>query len=346
MAYLSVVVPNRLNDGRTLPNVKVLLQGLKLPIYDTNGTYIGEQFSSNPAWILLDVLRRTGWKPEDIDIASFASSAAYCDETIAASDLYGNPIELPRFQCNLVLQNRRSAADVIRGIRNSARLLLTYAADGRLQVRVENAIAGEQPQKPVWSNAKQALNGGWASYEFGDGSNGFSGILRRNNNESSVRVWARSLADTTNRFSVEFQDGLNEYQQDSFSLADPDDIRRSGQETAAPLSALGIPNFDQAARLLKLALDKSIRGNTYIEFDTSVKAYGIRPGDVVTVTYLKEGFDRQPFRVLKLAPGVKIEPPISPRKSMMIRGTTTATARLRARGGGETPMPVLAYPSH
>src|SRR5947207_5704990 len=37
MAYLSVVVPNRLNDGSSLPRVKVLAQGLKLPTYTAEG---------------------------------------------------------------------------------------------------------------------------------------------------------------------------------------------------------------------------------------------------------------------------------------------------------------------
>jgi hypothetical protein len=103
---------------------------------------------------------------------------------------------------------------------------------------------------------------------------------------------------------VEFQDSLNEYQQDSFSLVDADDVVRSGQEVSATLAAAGLPNYDQAARITKLQLDKSVRGNTYVEFDTSVRAFGVRPGDLITVTYLKEGFNRQPFRVLKIAPGV------------------------------------------
>ena len=34
---------------------------------------------------------------------------------------------------------------------------------------------------------------------------------------------------------------------------------------------MGIPNFDQAARILKLNLDRSVGGNTYVEFETSVK---------------------------------------------------------------------------
>ena len=46
MAYLSVVVPNRMNDGTSLPRVKVLVQGLKLPTYGTDGSLAGEQFSA------------------------------------------------------------------------------------------------------------------------------------------------------------------------------------------------------------------------------------------------------------------------------------------------------------
>jgi hypothetical protein len=302
MAYLSVVVPNSLNNGTSLPTVKVLAQGLKVPTYAADGTYIIDQFSSNPAWILLDVLRRSGWAASEIDIISFAAAAAYCDESIDSTDLNGNPITLPRFQCNLVLQNRRSGGDVVRGVRNTARLYLTYGPGGVLQLQVENTAALERPTKPDWSNSTQPLNGGWPSYEFGDGSNGFSGILRRPSGEPSVTVTARSIADTPNRLSVEFQDALNGYQQDSYELVDPDDVVLAGQEVSMTLQALGLPHYDQAGRILKFNLDKSVQGNTYIQFDTSVKAFGIRPGDLITLTYLKEGLNRQPLRVLKISP--------------------------------------------
>ena len=304
MAYLSLVVPNRINDGSSLPKVSVLAEGLKVPTYSAEGTATGEHFSSNPAWVLLDMLRRVGWSANEIDVASFAAAAAYCDEEIAAVDVYGNAITLPRFQCNLVIQKRRSAGDLMRGVRNGARMLLTYGTNGMLQLRVENTLAAEASAKPAWSNSSEVLKGGWPSYEFGDGSNGFSGILRKANAEPSLRLYSRSMADSPNRFSVEFQDSLNEYQQDSFSLVDPADVARSGQEVSQTLSAVGIANFDQAARILKLNLDKSVSGNTYVEFETSVKAFGIRPGDLITLTYLKEGFTRQPFRVVKIAPGV------------------------------------------
>ncbi len=304
MAYLSVVVPNRLNDGTSLPRVKALVQGLKLPTYSADGTQTGPQFTCNPAWILLDILRRTGWSTAEIDIPSFATAATYCDEAISALDLYGNSIMLPRFQCNLILQSRKSAGDLVRGVRNAARLLLSYGTNGAMTLSVENALAIEQPTKPQWSNSTESLGGGWPSYEFGDGSNGISGILRKPSGEPTLRLFSRSVADSPNRLSVEFQDALNEYQQDSFSMVDPEDVALSGQEVAAPLAAVGIPNYDQASRILKLNLDKSIRGNTYVEFQTSVKAFGVQLGDLITLTYLKEGFDRQLFRILKIAPGV------------------------------------------
>lgn len=304
MAYLSVVAPNRINDGSKLPCVKVLARGLRLPVYGEQGEYLRDEFTANPAWILLDVLQRSGWTLEEIDMASFARAAAFCAEPVEVRDVYGNTRPAPRFECNLAVTKRRSAADLARGIRNAARTMLTYAGDGLLRLQVENTLALEQPVKPEWSNAAEPVNSGWPSYCFGDGTDGTSGILRRESGEPSIRVWSRSMADTPNRFSVEFQDAFNGYQQDSFSLVDAEDAARTGQEIAAALPALGIANYHQAARLLQFHLDKSIRGNTHIDFETSVKALGLRPGDLITVTYLKEGFERQLFRVLRIAPGM------------------------------------------
>ncbi len=304
LAYLSVVVPNRVNDGQSLPKVQVLIEGSKVARYASNGAYLGDEFDSNPAWILLDILRRSGWATEEIDLGSFAEAAAYCAEHIEAKDLYGNPILIPRFQCNLVLRRRRSVAEVVRGIRSASRLFLTLSEDGHVRLRGENTIGQQQPLKPAGSNSEAPLNDGWPCYEFGDGTSGFSGILRKGNGEPTIRFWTRSAADTPNRFSVEFQDEFNEYQQDSLSLVDVDDVLRTGQEISVTLNALGISNFHQAARIIQLQLDKSIRGNMYVQFDTSVRGVGLKPGDIITLTYLKEGLLRQPFRIKSIAPGM------------------------------------------
>lgn len=336
MAFMSVVVPNRVNDGRTLPRIDVLAQGVKLARYDLQGNYLDEAFDNNPAWVLLDVLRRSGWRVDELDISSFSQAAAVCAELIPATDLYGNPLWLPRFQCNLVLRRRRSLAEVVRGIQAGSRLYLVPGDDGRLQLRVEDTLARQQPQKPAGSNSSSPLNGGWPAYEFGDGTFGFSGILRTASGAPSLRVFSRSTAETPNRVVVEFQDALNEYQQDSLSLVDPDDSLRIGQEVSMPLPALGIPNASQAARAAQLALNKAIRGNTYVEFETSVRGVGLKPGDLITLTYLKEGFQRQPFRIKSIAPGLNYR---TVRITAQIHDDAWYEDGVRAGGGGTGRQP-------
>jgi hypothetical protein len=303
MAMMSVVTPNRISNGQTLASIQVLIQGLKLESFDSTGASLGEAFTNNPAWVLLDVLRRSGWLTTDVDLVSFATAAAYCAELIQTTDLNGNPVSTPRFECNLVVQTRRSAAELTKGIRNGSSLMLTYGNGGLLTLRVENTLAIQQPTVPDGSNSTEMLDGGWPAYEFSDGSATFSGLVRKANGDPAIRLWSQSGPATANRLTVEFQDEFNQYQQDSLSLVDVDDALLTSREVTAAYTALGIPNFDQATRMLQLQLNKTIDGYTLIDFETTVRGIGLAPGDLITVTYLKEGLERQPFRVILLAPG-------------------------------------------
>jgi len=127
-------------------------------------------------------------------VASFARAASYCDEEIDTTDLYGNAVTVARFQCNLVLAKRRTAADVVRGIRNGSRLYLTYAAGGLLQLRVENTLALQQPEESNSSNSTGVLDGGWPSYEFGDGSGGTTSAREDISFADRARLPVRPLA--------------------------------------------------------------------------------------------------------------------------------------------------------
>jgi hypothetical protein len=303
MAYMSVVVPNRISNGASLATVKILLQGLELEQFDTTGTSIGVSFTNNPAWVLLDVLRRSGWLTTSLDLISFATAAGYCAEAIETTDLYGNAVLTPRFECNLVIESRRSAAEVVKGIRLASSLTLSPANGGLLALRVENTLALQQANAPDGTNSTSQLNGGWPAYEFSDGSAAFSGILRKPTGEAAIRLYSKSGADVPNRLTAEFQDEYNGYQQDSLSLVDSTDAVLTGRDVTTAFQGIGLPNFDQASRMLQLQLSKSIDGNVFVEFQTTVKGIGISPGDLITVTYLKEGLERQPFRVVQLAPG-------------------------------------------
>ena len=151
---------------------------------------------------------------------------------------------------------------VVRGVRVAAGLMLRYGANGYLELLNETAIAQQQPALPDGSNSTETLAGGWPAYEFSDGTGPFSGIARQDDGSSSVSLLSRSLAETSNRLSVEFQDETNEYQQDSLSLIDSDDTSLIGYEISSTSTALGIPNFNQANRVLLRQLDKLTKGNT------------------------------------------------------------------------------------
>ncbi len=298
MAYLAIVVPNRISDGTSLPNVRVLVQGLRLESFDTSGTSQGEAFSDNPAWVLLDILRRSGYSLDEIDLPSFARAAVTAGEMIPANDPVGGTTYIPRFQCNFALKQRRSAGDVIRSLRNSSRIYLVLSSAGKLAARIENTFALQQPAKPEGSNAGNPFHGGWPAYEFGPSS-----IARLADGSSSVRLSSKQAQDTPNRLSVEFQDSFNQFQQDSLSLSNGDDADLCGQEVAAAYDGAGISSFSQAARCLLLALNRGIAGNQFIEFQTSAKALGLMPGDLITITYPKENLTRAPFRIIRITPG-------------------------------------------
>lgn len=298
MAYLSVVVPNRISDGTSIPSVQVLMQGLTLWQFDTGGNALGSQFSTNPAWVLLDMLMRCGYSYTDIDTASFAQAAAYADELISVDDPVGGNVQLARFQCNFALTASRSVGDLIRSIRNGSRIYVVLGTSGLIAARIENTFALQQPTLPANSNSTEAFNSGWPAYEFDATS-----IARNKDGSASVKLSSKGAQDTPNRLSIEFQDSFNQYQQDSLSLADEDDVDLCGQEIAATWDAMGISTFSQASRMLLLGLNRGIEGNHCIEFETSVKALGLLPGDLITVTYPKENLNRTAFRILKISSG-------------------------------------------
>jgi hypothetical protein len=200
----------------------------------------------------------------ELNLSSFGLSAAFCNAVISTKDFNGNTIQVPRYECNLVLTKRQSVAAVARGIRTASSLMLRYGANGLLELSPETTLAAQQPTLPDGGNSVTTLSGGWPAYEFSDASASFSGILRNPDGSSSVRLLSRTVAETSNRLSVEFQDKTNEYQQDSLSLADSEDSALIGYEVSSQSTALGISNFNQATRVLLRQLDKSTKGNLFI----------------------------------------------------------------------------------
>ena len=242
MAFMSLVVPNWISNGTSLPDVDVLMQGLQLAQFDSSGNYLSNAFTNNPAWVMLDALLRSGWTLAQLDLASFSAVAQRCNALVPTVDVNGNSTTIPRYQCNLLLTGRRSAGDIVRGIRNGSAMYLSFDSNGLIQLNAEDTLANQQPTQRASSNSTEALNGGWPAYEFGDDA--FSGILRSvqrrvlaDGNVAEHSQYARTTIRSN--FKIEF----NEYQQDSLSLVDIDDFLVTGQDVTSTLDGAGAPEF-------------------------------------------------------------------------------------------------------
>jgi hypothetical protein len=307
MAVLAIAIPKHVQTSSTLPRVEVLADGLRVDRFDESGMWVERAHSRNPAWVLLDVLRRSGWTLEEIDLASFAETAAYCDSVVMERDPSGADVARTRFAVSFGLQQRTSVAEVVRGIRLSCALILGLGLDGRLELRREARMAVQHASKEGSSNAEAEWQGGWPAYEFGDGGNGSDGILRAESGEARIRFTSRPASETVNRLGTEFQNEFNHFLHDSVSVLHESDYRESGQELAGTLACLGLPNYEQAIRVVRLALQKNVEGNRFVEFETSVKGFGLRPGDLITLTWARQGLNREPYRVHRLQIGENFE---------------------------------------
>jgi hypothetical protein len=304
MAAVSVVTPLALTRSGATPRIQVLCQGLKLPHYGLDGSFAGESYTTNPAWVLLDILRRSGWDEDEIDVASFARSAVYCGEAVTAKDPYGNDVAVPRAECNLALLRRRPAPELLNGIQQGAGLHLRYNFAGQIECAAESTLAWQQAEKPEGSNAAGPIAGGWPAYEFGDGTEGRGGIVLDEAGVPSIRLWSQAAVDTPNRVSVEFQDSLNLYKHDSLTVIDEESANRTGYEISSALPAIGIGNRDQARRMANRFLRKAVEGDLFCELTTTIKGFFLRPNDLVTITYPPYGLNRELFRVISVAPGL------------------------------------------
>ena len=64
----------------------------------------------------------------------FAAVAQRCNALVPTVDVNGNSTTIPRYQCNLLLTGRRSAGDIVRGIRNGSAMYLSFDSNGLIQL--------------------------------------------------------------------------------------------------------------------------------------------------------------------------------------------------------------------
>lgn len=316
------VVPKKLAESAGRPATRVLVRGPKIRTYSDPNTWTltGDPGNRNPVWILMDLLVRSGWNYADLDIQSFIDAALYCDELVTYTNAEGVESTHPRYSCSIAIQDRRSAAQLIRGVRQAGNLILvTRDTDGKKQVRVKMTLADQQPAAVNGSNyntpvpskghAGGAANG-YVAYHFNESS-----ILADDKGAPQARVYQEPLSDAPNRISFAFRDADNWYAEDSFTRIDTADVARIGQEIGGTFAPEGIDSYDAAKRISAIFLAETLRGNSrldtggtyYVEFSTTVKVAHLRAGDIVMLSLARYNWANQLFRVLKIQPRTDFE---------------------------------------
>ena len=279
-----------------------------------NGTYAGGIVAysantyelSNPAWALADILTWTNFRDADIDATSLlAISAKLADRPVS-----------------LVLRQRQSAQEILRGLRQAFGIIIYCdPADGLLKFTLRETLADQQPAAISGSNYATAVSSktyagttanGYVAYRFDAAS------ILRNDLPTSLKELATASSDAPNRVSFSFADSDSTYAQSSVSVTDSDDTARmNGQEIAGSLQVqpLGISTYADAMRAARVGLAELLRGNEradtrgtrVFELQTSFRALHIKTGQLVMVNDTRMGLTNQLCRVLKVQPAQNYE---------------------------------------
>lgn len=290
-AILIVVYPQIAQPG-SLPSVRILMRGPKIRVYSDATNYTLER-STNPVWVLLDLLTWGSRKYADFDLASFVAIAARCSATINYPLPGGGTGSHERFDCSLAISDKRTLKEVIDGLLRSFHGALAEVG-GKITLRQRSTLAIQQPAPVAGSNFVAAI----ASVNFaGSATNGYSAFdfdeesiqVDRATSEPKFKVFTEP-GDQANRLSLWFSDRDNRYLPTPYSVTDSNDVNRVGERNGS-LEVLGLNSADQAARIGRAFIAERLYGNSrndsggtqVFEFVSDTRANHLRVGDIVRV---------------------------------------------------------------
>ena len=320
LACISIVVPRRLADSGSAPRVRVLLKGPGMRVYSAPDTFT-ESWTDNSAWIILALLIRARWKYDQINLQSFIDSAAICDTAISGKSIFGGTFPVRRYSASLALVQRRSAAEIIRGVRMACKGLLIPGPNG-LELRIQQTLADQQPSPVAGSNynspiasktAAGVTKNGYVAYDFNE-----SNILPAasgSGGDTSLEITQLSIAEQPNVIGFSFPNSQNSYAQDGITQIDTTDLARVGQEITSTLQMEGIVTYDQALRAIATYRAELSMGNArgdssgtfFFGYDTSFRALHLKMGDICRYSDLQNGISNQLIRILEIEPDTNYE---------------------------------------
>ena len=249
------------------PTITCIAKGRK--VWTPNGV----KYTTNPAWIVYDILTGTYYDPEQgryepvglglpkelVDLNSFKEAAAYCDEKVGGK---------PRFTIDYTIDTQKRAIDHLADILSCFR--------GALLARDKIALYID---KPVTAPYKAV---------------GLDDII-----EGSFTWWQRPDDEIYNRVIVEWTDPNQHWEQVISVFEDEEDIAERGI-VERRYSLLGITNVEQAGRMGAYLIDIAKGSRNACQFALSIKDSDIEAGDVIAITHDLPGWENKWFRVVKV----------------------------------------------
>lgn len=253
-------------------NLTTVVKGRKVRIYSSENDY-ETQYSSNPAWCLLDFLisyngcgiglNADGARDDEkikeiIEINSFIEAAQFCDELVEGT---------PRFSFNMIIDSQAQRQEILEEFKKSCRGALTIKGK-RLQFKIDTFT---NPCKSI--SAKDII----------PGTEQFS-TLPKDENYDRIVVKYRSKANDW---------AICEAIAEKASFDNIPPIEHT-------VSIYSVNEHNQASRLAWYYLNKVGKERYFGYFETDYRAFGLEIGDVINFNDNLMKFENKLVKVTKL----------------------------------------------
>ncbi len=289
VSYLALKLRFNPDVFSRVPRINALIQGRKISTFDSSSSETTDQYSTNPAFVMLDYLTNTrfgkGVPIANIDIPSFytASQVAQTDITPTGSAVTnpqdnssGNTINL--LDMNIALDTRNKVLNNIRELVLSCRGLLSYAG-GKYKLTIESTGSS------VLTLDESDIIGG-------------------------INIQSESKTDKYNKVLIDFPDIDLGFKNNTASFPPNDDSGLASADQHATMKTAdggellegrftlqGLTSFHQAQEHAEVILRRS-RNGLRVSLKASGEAMNLIVGDIVSITHSTPSFSAKVFRVI------------------------------------------------
>ena len=261
------------NDKYTgIPNIQAIVQGRKVSTFDGSSNETTGQFSTNPAFCLLDYLRNErfgkGIPLADIDIPSFFSASQVAVTQVTP---FSGGSQINLFDCNAVIDTGQKLIDNTRTILKGMRGFLPYT-QGKYKLVIETT-----------------------------GSSVLT--LNEDNIIGGIQVSSSRKNEKFNRVQVNFVNPDKNFQSDTIVYDTDHSTLKTADGGFLQEGVVDLPTITnpyQALEFGEIVLKRS-RDNLGLQLTANYQAMNLAIGDLVAVTHSITGFSSKVFRVMGMA---------------------------------------------